>query len=82
MILSAEITLYPFNEDYLPPIKAYIEKLNQYPDIQVETYPTATVVMGEYNRVMDVIRDSIAWSHENFGKVVFITKFIPGYQAL
>ena len=82
MLLTAEISLYPFDPEYTLPIKAYIEKLNQYDGIQVQTFPTATIIMGEYEVVMAVINDSIKWSYENFGRGVFVTKFVPDYQAL
>ena len=82
MLLTAEITLYPFNPEFKVPIKAYIEKLNQYEGIQVQTFPTATIIMGDYDVVMAVIKDSIRWGFENYGRGVFITKFVPDYQAL
>ena len=82
MILTVELTLYPFNESYIPPIKTTIERLNTYEGIQVQTFPTATVLMGDYDIVMDALKDCMAWSHREFGRCVFIAKFIPGYEAL
>ena len=81
MLLSVEISMYPFKGDYIPAIRAYIEKLNQYEDLEVETFPTSTVIMGEYDRVMSIISDSVKWSFEHYGKAVFVTKLIPEYQA-
>ncbi len=82
MQLTAEISMYPFNEDFLEPIQRYINILHQFPELKVQTFPTATIVQGEYDRVMSAVRDSIKWSFEEFGKAVFVTKFIPGYTAL
>ena len=81
MIMTAEITMYPFNEEFKPRIKAYINKLAASESLKVTTYPTCTVLIGEYEHVMDVLKDSIAWSHAELGKSVFITKFLPGYEA-
>jgi uncharacterized protein YqgV (UPF0045/DUF77 family) len=81
MIMTVEITMYPFTEEFIPPIKSFIDKLNDYANVQVDTFPTCTVLVGEYDVVMDIVRDAIAWSHRELGKSVFITKFIPGYQA-
>jgi uncharacterized protein YqgV (UPF0045/DUF77 family) len=81
MIMTAEITMYPFNEDFKPRIKAYIEKLSSSENLKITTYPTCTVLIGEYEQVMDVIKESIAWSHAELGKSVFLTKFLPGYEA-
>lgn len=81
MKLSAEITLYPLQDGYLEVIIATIEKLNNYPKIDVTTFPTATILIGDYEDVMSTINEVIAWSFENYGKCIFITKFIPGYEA-
>lgn len=82
MLLSAEITMYPLQEEYIPVIRAFIEKLNTFENLQVETVPTATILMGDYDVVMEVLKEAMRWSHEHQGKAVFITKFLPGYEAL
>ncbi len=81
MIMTAEITMYPFNEDFRPKIKAYIKKLAASERLKITTYPTCTVLIGDYDDIMDVVKESIAWSHAELGKSVFITKFLPGYEA-
>ena len=82
MTLTAEITMYPFKEDYIPPIQAIIEKLNGYPGLKVQTFPTATILVGDFDLVMNSISDAIRWSHETYGKAVFVVKFIPDYEPL
>ena len=81
MKLSAELTLYPLQDDYLPAIHDTIEKLNSYAGITVNTFPTATILVGDYVAVMSAINDVVAWSYTTFGKCIFITKFIPDYEA-
>lgn len=81
MKLSVEITLYPLQDDYLPIIKACIEKINSFEGLDINTVPTATIVVGEYQDVMSMLNDVIAWSFEQFGKCVFVAKFLPGYEA-
>ena len=81
MILSAEITLYPLQDNYLPIIKATIEKLNSFRDISVSTVPTATILVGDYDLLMDAIKQTIEWSYNTYGKCVFVAKFLPGYEA-
>lgn len=80
MKLTAEISMYPLNEDFIPPIDAVIEKLNSFPSIQVNTFATATTLIGDYDTVMDALKETLAWSHEKHGKAVFVTKLIPGYE--
>jgi len=81
MQLSVEITLYPLQDDYLPIIKACIAKINSFDGLDVNTVPTATIVVGEYGAVMAMLTDVIAWSYTTYGKCVFVTKFLPGYEA-
>lgn len=82
MKLTIELSHYPFEQDYRPVIKATVQRLNALDSVQVKTYPTATVIVGSYQEAMSVLNDTIAWSYENYGKCVFIAKFIPGYEAL
>lgn len=81
MKLTAEISMYPFAENYKAPIKAFIEQLNSYPGITLNTGPTATVLVGDYDVLMDALKDAVAWSYREFGKCVFVTKLITDYEA-
>lgn len=80
MMLTLEISMYPFNEDYRKPILGFIEKLNTYPDLRVQTTATATLVVGEHEHLMRVMTELLTWSHARFGKAVYVTKFIPGFE--
>ena len=82
MLLSAEISMYPLAENYIPPIDAFIKKLNSYAGLQIETFPTCTVLMGEQEKVMKALQDAMVWGHEKYGKAIFVTKFILDYEAL
>ena len=81
MKMTVEISMYPVREDYLPPIKDFIGRMNQCSGLEIETTPTATRVIGEYGDVMDMLRETMAASYEQFGTSVFVTKFLPGYEA-
>ncbi len=82
MTLSVELTMYPFNGDYIPPIKAFIEKVNTIDNLEVKTFPTATIIMGEYDHVMDSLKVLFKWSYETQGKAVFVAKFLPNTEVL
>ena len=82
MKLSAEITMYPLQDKYLPIIENFITHLKSYKDITLEVFPTSTVVMGDFDVVMQVISSSIKWSADNKDKAVFVAKFLPNYEAL
>ena len=82
MKLSAEITMYPLQENYREKIQAFIDELAHHSQIERQTFPTCTVLMGEYDVVMGVIGEMMKWSHQTLGKAVFLVKFLPGYEAL
>lgn len=81
MIMTVEISMYPIRDDYLQPIKDFIAKLNLYLDLIVVTTPTSTRIQGEYTQVMKALTDAMAASYESYGTSVFVTKFLPGYEA-
>ena len=81
MNVMVEISMYPFNEDFKPLIKSFIDKLNTYTDLKISTSATSTIVFGEYQHVMHVLAEMLAWSYVEHGKAVFVSKFIPGYVA-
>lgn len=81
MKTSVELTLYPLKDNYLPLIKAFIEHLHSYEGLSLQTFPTATIMIGEHAVVMQALSDAIAWHTENQGKAVFVSKILPNYEA-
>ena len=82
MKLSVELTMYPLEDDYIPAIDRIIEKLNSFEGIKVQTFPTATILTGDYDQVLDALKESLRWSVEACGKAVFVSKFLPNYEAI
>ena len=80
MKITVELSLYPFNTDYKTLIRDFIAELNTRDGLQVITTPTASMVHGDYDLVMDTLRDMIAWSYEKHGREVLVAKFIPGHD--
>jgi len=78
MKLSIEISKYPLTSDYIEPIKGFIELLNTNPNVLVITNTLSTQVFGDYDEVMALLQQSIRWSFETYGKVVFVVKFLHG----
>lgn len=78
MKLTAEISMYPFNENYLDPIKWFIGRLDSYPNIERVTNAMATQVCGDYLDVMTMLSTEMQAAHEKWGKAVFVCKFIGG----
>lgn len=59
MIVSVDISYYPLKEEFIPPIKGFIQKLNDSTEIEVETNGMSTQVFGEYDVVMKAITQEI-----------------------
>ncbi|MFT4926640.1 MAG: hypothetical protein ACI8WB_002738 [Phenylobacterium sp.] len=76
MKLSVEISKYPLDQQYLLPIKDFIDRLNQHPDIRVLTNTMSTQVFGDYDILMAVLNQEIKTSFEKFGKMIFVCKYI------
>lgn len=55
MRASLEISYYPLKEEFIPPIQDFIDRLNTYSEIEVETNGMSTQVFGEYNLLMNII---------------------------
>lgn len=76
MQVMVELSLYPLVNDYIGPIKAFIERLNSYSNLTVITCSTSTQVHGEYTEVMQVLGAEMQRTHEEVGQAVFVAKFL------
>ena len=78
MKLSVDISLYPLQDEYIPIIIDLIHELKKYDDIDVVTNRMSTQLIGDYDRVIDILRDELRVSWERHGKSVLVAKLIPG----
>lgn len=74
--LAVEISLYPLAEQYIPPIKDFIDRLNQYPELLVQTNNMSTQICGDYDLVMQVLHKEMKQTHIEQDKAVFVCKFL------
>ena len=74
--LSVEISKYPLSENYIPAIKDFIERLQATEGLSVVGNTMSTQVFGDYDLVMDTLKDEMRRSYEQFGKAIFVCKFI------
>ncbi len=82
MQVTIDISMYPNREDFIPPIQDFIEKINLFDNLKVTTFPTSTVVQGEYEHAMKAVQDTIAACSKEFNMAIYVAKIIPGYEAL
>ncbi|WP_095499539.1 hypothetical protein [Paraferrimonas haliotis] len=78
MKLTVEISMYPLHDDYLTPIKWFIERLASYPNIERNTTATCTQVQGDFDEVMAMLSVEMKAGYQKFGKAIFVCKFLQG----
>jgi uncharacterized protein YqgV (UPF0045/DUF77 family) len=76
MKVAVDISLYPLDADFIPPIEDVIARLNGYPDLQVTTNPMSTQVRGEYADVMAALTTEIGSTFEQVPKAVFAIRIL------
>ena len=82
MKVTIDVSMYPNREDFIPPIDGFIKKINCYGDLKIATFPTSTIIQGEYDHAMNAVQETIAACYKEFNMAVYVTKIIPGYEAL
>jgi len=75
MKTSAEISYYPLNQEYIPPIREFIDRINKYEGLTARTNGMSTQVFGEYDILMDALVKEIRQSF-NHPHSVFVMKII------
>jgi len=75
MKTSAEISYYPLDKEYVPPIREFIDRINSYEGLIVRTNGMSTQVFGDYDIVMNALTKEIRQSF-NHPHSVFIIKII------
>ena len=78
MKLTAELSLYPLKEEYIPAIDTFIAAMGENPGLLVITNAMSTQVSGDYELVFAAISQALAASYRQFGMQVLVVKFIPG----
>jgi uncharacterized protein YqgV (UPF0045/DUF77 family) len=78
MRTAIEISLYPLDADYIPPIKDFIDRLNKYPELQVTTNAMSTQISGEHARLFEILGKETAVSFAEHGRKVFVMKVLGG----
>ena len=76
MQVAVDISLYPFQEDLIPPIRDVIERLNGDPELDVVTNPMSTQIRGDYDKVMGLLQTEIKTTFEQLPKAIFVMKIL------
>jgi hypothetical protein len=76
MNIGVEISLYPLRDEYIPPIRGFIDRLNADSRFKVVTNDMSTQVFGRYEDVMDALTREIRPTFERDGKAIFVMKVL------
>lgn len=78
MRIAVDISLYPLDADYVPPIQDFIDRLNRHEGLQVATNAMSTQVAGEHRQVFAALEAETRTSFATGGRAVFVMKVLGG----
>jgi len=79
MMLSVEISMYPLQDDYKPKIKDFLDDINaQATNVEIRSSNMSTRIFGDYDEVTTLLNLAMKTSMKEFGKIVFVCKYLEG----
>ncbi len=78
MRIAVDISLYPLDADYVPPIKDFIERLNRHEGLHVATNAMSTQVAGEHENVFAALEAETRTTFATGRRAVFVMKVLGG----
>lgn len=78
MNIAVDISLYPLSEQYVPPIKAFISRLEQHPALTFAKNDLSTQVRGEFKVVFAALQTEIERTFAARERAVFVIKMVGG----
>lgn len=78
LLTAVEISLYPLQDNYLEVIRWFIQQLDGYPNIERRTNAMSTQLQGPHEELFALLASASAAAYRQFGRAVFVCKFIPG----
>ena len=80
MDISVELTLSPLQDDFEPPIIAFIQNLRA-SGLAVLENPLSTQVFGPYDRVMELLNVQIKEAFDSLEHVVLTLKIVKSDRS-
>jgi uncharacterized protein YqgV (UPF0045/DUF77 family) len=78
MRTAVEISLYPLDADYVPPIKDFIERLQRHAGLAIVTNSMSTQVAGEHEAVFAALAQETRATFSGDRRAVFVMKVLGG----
>jgi uncharacterized protein YqgV (UPF0045/DUF77 family) len=76
MQVAVDISLYPLDADFIPPIKNVIARLAKHDGVEIEYNRMSTQLRGEFDIVMPALTEELRTTFENVPKAVFAIKIL------
>ena len=81
MDIGVEISLYPLNANFIPPIQDFIDRLNADGRFKVHTNSMSTQIFGRYEDIFSALTRELRVTFENNDKAVFVMKVLGPLAA-
>lgn len=81
MDIAVDISLYPLERDFVPPIQDFIDRLGADPRLKVVTNSLSTQLTGPYDAVMAALTRELRPSFEREARAVFVLKLLGPLPA-
>ena len=76
MRVACDVSLYPLNENFIPPIDDVIDRLKAHASLEVVTNAMSTQLRGEFEDVMHALEQELGQTFEDLPKAVFVLKIL------
>lgn len=80
MRIAVDISLYPLNGDYIPPIQSFIDRIAAHPGLTLEYNSLSTQVAGDIDVVFAALRAEIGRTFAGPDRAVFVMKMLGGAE--
>lgn len=76
MKITVDISMYPLDSNYLPPIKSFIRALRACAGLEIVTNQLSTQIRGEFDVVTSALNDCMRDNMMGSRKMVFVTRYL------
>ncbi|MDE0002906.1 MAG: YkoF family thiamine/hydroxymethylpyrimidine-binding protein [Rhodospirillaceae bacterium] len=76
MRITAEISLYPLRDDYIPTVQSFIHVLREQPGIEICVNQMSTQLTGELRDVSRAVERTLEKSFESDGPQALVAKYL------
>ncbi len=76
MIITADISMYPLDADFIESITGFIHRLREHPGLEIVTNQLSTQLRGEFAVVTNALNQCMQESMTAERKAVFVVKYL------